>query len=165
MTHSHFALMEINLYFQESFISYFLLFIKCTGMTLLNEIIQVSGIQFYNTSSVYHIVCLPHQVKCPSIIIPKILKRLLSKWSQTCEHSEKDWPSLQKDMRKRRRQNIPRGWARCSSAADPTLEKEENQAWVLFLLFSKYSNTTSRLCPLNSMTLQFRNAYMVNNIQ
>ena len=35
----------------------------------MNQIIQVSGVQFYNTSSVYFIVCLPPQVKFPSITI------------------------------------------------------------------------------------------------
>ena len=36
-------------------------------MTLVIKIIQVSGVQFYNMSSLYCIVCSPPQVKFPSI--------------------------------------------------------------------------------------------------
>ena len=38
-------------------------------MTLANEMIQVSGVQFYNASPVYCTVCSPPQVKSPSITI------------------------------------------------------------------------------------------------
>ena len=38
-------------------------------VTLINKIIQISGVQFYKTSSVYFIVCSPPQVKSPSITI------------------------------------------------------------------------------------------------
>ena len=40
-----------------------------TWVTLVNKFIQVSGIQFYNTSSVYCVVCSPPKVKSPSITI------------------------------------------------------------------------------------------------
>ena len=36
-------------------------------MTLVNKIMYVSGVQFYNISSVYCIVCSPPQVKFLSI--------------------------------------------------------------------------------------------------
>ena len=47
----------------------FFLFIEFIGVTLANKIIQASGAQFYNTSSVYCAVCSPSQVKSPSITI------------------------------------------------------------------------------------------------
>ena len=37
-------------------------FIKLSGVTLLNKIIQVSSVHFYDTSCVYYIVCLPPEV-------------------------------------------------------------------------------------------------------
>ena len=43
--------------------------IECIGVTLVNKIIQVSGVSFSNTSSVYCIVCSPLKVKFPSITI------------------------------------------------------------------------------------------------
>ena len=39
------------------------------GVTLVNEIIQVSGVQFYNASSAYCIVCSPSKIKSPSVTI------------------------------------------------------------------------------------------------
>ena len=39
------------------------------GVTLVHKIIQVSSIQFYNTSSVHCVVCSPPQVTSPSITI------------------------------------------------------------------------------------------------
>ena len=45
------------------------LFIEFIGVTLVNKIIQVSGAQFYNTSSVHCIVCSSPQVKSPSFNI------------------------------------------------------------------------------------------------
>ena len=36
-------------------------FIEFIGVALVNKIIQVSGIQFYNTSSVYCLVCSPRK--------------------------------------------------------------------------------------------------------
>ena len=45
----------------------YLTFIECIGVTLVNKTIQVSSVQFYNTSSV--IVCSPFKVKSPSITI------------------------------------------------------------------------------------------------
>ena len=52
----------------------FLFFIEFTGVTLINKIIQVLGVQFYSTSSVHCIVCSPPQVKSPSTTIyPPIL--------------------------------------------------------------------------------------------
>ena len=47
----------------------FFLFIEFIGVTLVNKITQVSGAQFYNTSPVHCIVCLPPQVKSRSITI------------------------------------------------------------------------------------------------
>ena len=38
-------------------------------MALVNKIVSVSGVQFYNTSSVHCIVCSPPQVKSPPITI------------------------------------------------------------------------------------------------
>ena len=38
-------------------------------MTLVNKIIQVSGVPFYNTKSLYCIVCSPPQIMSPSITI------------------------------------------------------------------------------------------------
>ena len=45
---------------------FFFLFIEFIGVTLVNKIIQVSGVQFYNTSSVHCIMCSPPQVTSPS---------------------------------------------------------------------------------------------------
>ena len=42
-------------------------FIEFIGVILVNKIIQVSGVHFYNTPSVYCIVCSPSKVKPPSI--------------------------------------------------------------------------------------------------
>ena len=42
-------------------------FIKCIEVTLLNKFIWVSSVKFYDTSSIYCIVCLPPKVKSPSI--------------------------------------------------------------------------------------------------
>ena len=47
----------------------FSLLIEFVGVTMVNKIIQVSGAQFYNSSSVPCIVCLPPQVKSPSVTI------------------------------------------------------------------------------------------------
>ena len=46
-----------------------LFFITPIGVTVANKIKEVSGILFYNTSSVYCTVCSPPQVKSPSITI------------------------------------------------------------------------------------------------
>ena len=46
---------------------HFPLFIKFIQVTLVNKIIEVSGVQFYNTSSEHCIMCLPPQVKSPCI--------------------------------------------------------------------------------------------------
>ena len=46
--------------------------IEFIGMTLVNKFIQVSGVQFYNTSSVYCIVYSPPQVKSSIIIYPSL---------------------------------------------------------------------------------------------
>ena len=49
---------------------FFLFFcIEFIEVALVNKIIQVSGVQFYKTSSVYCIVCSPPQVKSPSTTI------------------------------------------------------------------------------------------------
>ena len=50
------------------FIKKFLL-IEFIGVTLVNKIILVSGVQFYHTSSVHRTVCSPLQVQCPSTTI------------------------------------------------------------------------------------------------
>ena len=50
-----------------SFINIFV--IKFLGLTLVNKIIQVSSIDFHNTSSVYYIYCLLTKVKFPSLTI------------------------------------------------------------------------------------------------
>ena len=51
-------------------IAIYLFFIEVTGVPLVNEIIQVSGVLFYTTSSVYLLYCvLTTQVKSPSIAI------------------------------------------------------------------------------------------------
>ena len=43
---------------------------KLIGVTLVNKIIQVSSVQFYNiSSSAYRNLCLPPKVKSPSITI------------------------------------------------------------------------------------------------
>ena len=47
----------------------FSIFIDCIGVTLVNEIIQVSGAQFCNTLSVHCVVCSPPQVRSPSVTI------------------------------------------------------------------------------------------------
>ena len=49
------------------------LFIEFIGMTLVNKIIQVSGAQFHNTSSVYCIACLPPKSSLlpPPFVSPK----------------------------------------------------------------------------------------------
>ena len=74
--------------------TYLLIFIECIGVTLVNKIVQVSRVQFYNTSSVYCIVHSPPQVKSPSITIdpplpfpasshphfPLVITILLSAW-------------------------------------------------------------------------------------
>ena len=44
-------------------------FIELVNVPLINKIIWVSGIQFYNTLSIYCTVCLPAQVMSPSISI------------------------------------------------------------------------------------------------
>ena len=49
-----------------NFLSFFIEFI---GATLVNKIIQVSGAQFYNTSSVHCVVCSPPKVKSLSSTI------------------------------------------------------------------------------------------------
>ena len=46
-----------------------LLFIEFIGLTLVNKIIEISGVQFYNTSSVHCTAYSPLQVKSPSITI------------------------------------------------------------------------------------------------
>ena len=63
-----------NVYFtirqnQFPFIS-FISFIEIFVVTLVNKIIQVSGVQFYNTSFVHCIVCLPPQLKFPITVCP-----------------------------------------------------------------------------------------------
>ena len=51
-------------------LSVILLFsIELIGVTLINNIIQASGVQFYHTSSAYCTVCSPPQVKSPSIAV------------------------------------------------------------------------------------------------
>ena len=45
------------------------LFIEFFRVILVNKIKEASGAQFHNTSPVHCIVCLPPQVKSPSIII------------------------------------------------------------------------------------------------
>ena len=44
-------------------------YIKFIGMSLVNKIIQVSGVHFYDTWSVYCFMCTPPKVKSSSIII------------------------------------------------------------------------------------------------
>ena len=44
------------------------LFVKCIGMTSVNTILQVSGVQFCNTSSICCMVCSPPEVKPPSAL-------------------------------------------------------------------------------------------------
>ena len=48
---------------------FFRFLIEFFGVTLVNQIIQVSGVQFYNISSIHCIVCSSPQVKPPSILI------------------------------------------------------------------------------------------------
>ena len=43
------------------------------GVTLVIKIIELSGVQFYNESSVYCIVCSPPKVKYPSDTIYPLL--------------------------------------------------------------------------------------------
>ena len=50
----------------------FFCYIELIGVTLVNKIIQVSVVQFYNTSSVHCIVCSPPQVKSPSTTSPTL---------------------------------------------------------------------------------------------
>ena len=47
----------------------FPLSIELIEVTLVNNIVQISGAEFHSTSSVHCIVCSPPQVKSPSIII------------------------------------------------------------------------------------------------
>ena len=47
----------------------FFLYITFIGVTLVNKIIQVSDVCFYNTSSAHCTVCSPPQMMCPSITI------------------------------------------------------------------------------------------------
>ena len=44
-------------------------------VTLVNKIIQVSGVQFDNTSSAHCVVCSPPQVKSPSVTIYPIFRQ------------------------------------------------------------------------------------------
>lgn len=46
-------------FFKKSFLFFTYLVFKFTGVTLVNKIIQVSSVQFHNTSSIYHVVCSP----------------------------------------------------------------------------------------------------------
>ena len=52
----------------------FIYFIEFIGVTVVNKIISVSGIQFYNSSSVYCIVCVYHPTSSflPSPFIPPL---------------------------------------------------------------------------------------------
>ena len=47
----------------------FILLLEFIGVILVNEIIYISSVQFYNTSSVHCIVCSPPKVKSPSTTI------------------------------------------------------------------------------------------------
>ena len=59
----HFYIITTSVLFQEFFSSFFLLvFIEFIGVRLVDKIIQVSGLQLYNTSPVYCIVCSLIQV-------------------------------------------------------------------------------------------------------
>ena len=72
-----FYLLNVNEMFENyfefdgkfSFLSFFL-FIIFFGMTLVNTLIQASGAQFHNISSVHCIVCSPPQVKTLITIYP-----------------------------------------------------------------------------------------------
>ena len=55
-----------NLFVYLFFLLCIFLFIEFVGVTLVNKILQVSGAQFYYTSSVYCTVCSPPQVRPPS---------------------------------------------------------------------------------------------------
>ena len=55
-----------NLFVYLFFLLCIFLFTEFVGVTLVNKILQVSGAQFYNTSSVYCTVCSPPQVRPPS---------------------------------------------------------------------------------------------------
>ena len=43
--------------------------IECIGVALVNMVVHVSGVQFYNTPSVHRIVCSPPKVKSPSVTL------------------------------------------------------------------------------------------------
>ena len=45
-------------------------FIEFIGVALVNKATQVSGVQFYNTSSVYHAVCSPPESGLSTTIFP-----------------------------------------------------------------------------------------------
>ena len=51
------------------FLVFKFIFIEFIGVTLVNKILQVSGVQFYNTSPVYCTVCSPPHLKSASITI------------------------------------------------------------------------------------------------
>ena len=63
--HAHFCLFIP----QCLFLFFLLIFIELIGVTLVNEITEVSAVQFYNTPSAHCIVCSPPQVQSPSILI------------------------------------------------------------------------------------------------
>ena len=56
-------------------------FIQFIGVTLVNKITQVSGVQFCDTPAVYRTVCSPPRVKSPSCLFPFYLLPPLSLWS------------------------------------------------------------------------------------
>ena len=69
----------------------FFLFFGFIGVTLANKIIQVSGAQFHNTSSVHCMACSPPQVKSPSVTIypsspgdPNLILTNISESLQIC---------------------------------------------------------------------------------
>ena len=61
---------KMNMYtYTFGFFLFLFLFVAFSGMAIIKKIIQVSGAQFYNMSSLHCIVCSPSQVKSLPITI------------------------------------------------------------------------------------------------
>ena len=70
--------MKDKLFLKENF------FVEFIGVTLVNKIIQVSSVQFSNTSSVYYIVCSTPKVKFLSLTIIPLCPLLLYSPPRLC---------------------------------------------------------------------------------
>lgn len=65
---------------------------KFIGATLVNTLIEVSGVGFYVTRSVYCTVCPPPKVKSPSFTVYEATQRLSLQMVQQ-SHRAVSWPS------------------------------------------------------------------------